>query len=80
MIFGKKKLKFFYICLILEKLINKKYFLVKEKFSLVFKKIFPFILDEKYFLKVMKKLEISYYLLIILNLVFKLLIPIYILF
>jgi hypothetical protein len=43
-------------------------------------KRFPFILGEKHFLKVVKNLEISYYLLIISNLVLKLLIAIYILF
>jgi hypothetical protein len=32
--------KFFFVCLILEKLGNEKYFLVKEKFSLVFRKVF----------------------------------------
>jgi len=31
---------FFCVCLLLKKLINKKYFLVKEKLSLVFRKIF----------------------------------------
>jgi hypothetical protein len=41
---------------------------------------FPFILDGKYFLEVVKTLEISYYLLIISHLVLKLLIAIYILF
>jgi len=43
-------------------------------------KCFPFILGGKQFLKVVKNLEISYYLLIISNLVLKLLIAIYILF
>jgi hypothetical protein len=43
-------------------------------------KCFPFISGEKYFPEVVKNLEISYYLLIISNLVFKLLIAIYILF
>ena len=32
--FGKLIFKFFYIYLLLEKLINKKYFLIEEKFSL----------------------------------------------
>jgi len=66
--------------LLLEKLVNEKYFLIKEKFGLVFKKIFFFILDGKHFLKIMKNLEMSYYLLIISNLILKLLIVIYILF
>ena len=43
-------------------------------------KCFPFIFDGKHFLKVMKNLEMSYYLPIISNLVLKLLIVIYILF
>jgi hypothetical protein len=44
------------------------------------KKCFPFILGGKHFLEVVKNLEMSYYLLIILNLALKLLIVIYILF
>jgi hypothetical protein len=44
------------------------------------RKCFPFILGEKHFLEVVKNLEMSYYLLIISNLVLKLLIVIYILF
>ena len=43
-------------------------------------KCFPFIMDGKHFPEVVKILEISYYLLIISNLVLKLLIAIYILF
>jgi len=43
-------------------------------------KCFPFILGGKHFPEVVKKLEMSYYLLIISNLVLKLLIAIYILF
>jgi len=43
-------------------------------------KCFPFILGGKHFLEVVKNLEMSYYLLIISNLVLKLLIAIYILF
>jgi hypothetical protein len=39
-------------------------------------KYFPFILGGKHFLEVVKNLKISYYLLIISNLVFKLLIAI----
>jgi len=41
-------------------------------------KCFPFILGEKHFLEDVKNLEMSYYLLIISNLVLKLLIDIYI--
>jgi hypothetical protein len=61
----------------LEKLVNKKYFPVKEKFDLISRKIFSFILDGKHFLEVVENLEISYYLLIISNLILKLLIDIY---
>jgi len=43
-------------------------------------KYFPFILDGKHFLQVVKNLEMSYYLLIISNLILKLLIAICILF
>jgi len=43
-------------------------------------KCFPFILDGKHFLEVVKNLEMSYYLLIISNLILKLFIAIYILF
>jgi hypothetical protein len=74
-------LKFFYICLPLKMLVNKKYFLVKEKFSLVFIKVFSWkIWTENTFRKLWKKLEISYYLLIISNLILKIFIAIYILF
>jgi hypothetical protein len=44
------------------------------------RKCFPFILGEKHFPEVVKNLEISYYLLIISNLILKILIAIYILF
>jgi hypothetical protein len=40
-------------------------------------KCFPFILREKHFIEIVKKLEISYYLLIITNSIFKFLIAIY---
>jgi hypothetical protein len=73
-----------YVCLLLEKLVNKKYFLinkkyfpVKQKFGLISRKIFSFYFRRKHFLKVVKNLKISYYLLIISNLVLKLLIAIY---
>jgi uncharacterized protein YpbB len=49
LIFEKLFLKFFYVYLILQKLVNEKYFsvnekhfLVKEKFGLVFRKVFSF--------------------------------------
>jgi len=88
-IFKKLFLKYFYVYLLLEKLVNKKYFLVNEKyflvknkFILVFRKVFFFILSGKHFLENVKNLEISYYFLIISNLILKLLIDIciYILF
>jgi hypothetical protein len=57
-IFRKSVFKLFYICLLLEKLVNekhfsvnKKHFPVKEKFGLVFRKVFPFILGGKHFPK-----------------------------
>jgi len=77
-VLGKSLSKLSFVCLPLEKFANGKHFSVKEKFSLVFRKVFFFILDGKHFLKVVKKLKISYYLLIISNLILKLLIAIYI--
>ena len=76
---GKLLSKLSYVYLSLEKLVNRKHFLVKEKFSLVFRKVF-FFLGKRHFQEVVKYLEISYYLLIISNLVLKLLIAMYILF
>jgi len=76
-------LNFFYDYLLLKKLINKKYFLIKKIwFGLVWfsEKYFPFILGRKHFPEFVKKLEMSYYLWIISNLILKLLIAIYILF
>jgi hypothetical protein len=58
----------------------KNIFQSKEILAWFSRKCFPFILGGKHFLKVVKNLEISYYLLIISNLVLKLLIAIYILF
>ena len=52
----------------------------KENLAWFSGKCFPFILGGKHFLEVVKNLEMSYYLLIISNLVLKLLIAIYILF
>jgi len=72
--------KFFCVYLLLEKLINRKHFLLKKNLAWFSGKYFPFILNGKHFLEVMKNLEKSYYLLIISNLVLKLLIAIYILF
>ena len=42
-------LNFFCVCLFLEKLINKKYFPIKEKFSLVSRKVFSFYFERKTF-------------------------------
>jgi hypothetical protein len=39
--------KLFYIYLSLEKLINKKYFLVKKKFGFIFRKVFSFYFERK---------------------------------
>jgi hypothetical protein len=44
---------------IIRKIGKKKYFLVKEKFSLVFKNVFLKNLDGKHFLEIVKNLEIS---------------------
>jgi hypothetical protein len=74
---GKLFFKFFYVCLPLEKLVNGKHFLIKGKFGFIFRKVFLFILGGKHFAEVVKILKISYYLLIISNLVLKLLIAIY---
>ena len=60
--------------------VNRKYFLIKKNLAWFLRKCFPFILDGKHFPEVVKNLEISYYLLIISNLIIKLLIIIYILF
>ena len=49
----------------------------KKNLTSFLKKCFPFILGEKYFPEIMKNLKISYYLLIMSNLVLKLLITIY---
>jgi hypothetical protein len=70
----------FFIFVVKKKLVNKKYFPVKKNLVWFPEKYFPFILGGKHFLKVVKNLEISYYLLIISNLILKLLIAIYILF
>jgi hypothetical protein len=85
--FGKVFFKLFCVCLSIEKLVNGKYFpvnekhfSVKEKIGLVSRKVFFFYFRRKHFPEVVINLEISYYLLIISNLVFKLLIAIYILF
>jgi len=80
----KSFFKLFCFYLLLEKLVNGKYFSVngkhfpvKEKFGLVSRKVFFFYFGGKHFLEVVKNLEMSYYLLIISNLIIKLLIAIY---
>jgi len=55
----------------------KNIFYPKGKFKLVFRKVFFFILDGKYFFKIIKDFKISCYLLIISNLILKLFIAIY---
>ena len=63
---------------VIRKVGQRKIFFSQRKIWLYFQgKCFPFISDEKYFLKVMKNLEILYYLLIISNLILKFLIDIY---
>jgi hypothetical protein len=60
--FGKLFSKLFYVCLLLEKLVNekhflvnRKYFLVKEKFGLVFRKVFSFYFEGKIFFRSCEK-------------------------
>jgi len=77
---GKLLSKFFYVCLSLRELVNGKYFSVKRKFTLFPGKCFPEKFGRKTLSGVVKNLEMSYYLLIISNLVLKILIAIYILF
>ena len=80
MVSGKSFSKLSCVCLPLEKLVNGKHFPVKRNLVWFSGKCFPFILNGKHFPEVVKKLEMSYYLLIISNLILKLLIAIYILF
>jgi hypothetical protein len=75
---GKPLSKLSCVCLPLGKLVTGKHFTVKGKFGLISRKVFSFYF--KHFLEAVKNLEMSYYLLIISNLVLKLLIAIYILF
>jgi len=49
------------VCLSLEKLVNGKHFLVKEKFGLVSRKVFSFYFGRKTLPKVLKNLEMLYY-------------------
>jgi len=79
-VFGKPLSKLSRVCLSLEKLVNGKYFLVKENFAWFSGKCFPKKFGRKTLSGSFENLEMSYYLLIISNLVVKLLIAIYILF
>jgi len=72
--FLKIILNFFYIYLLLKKLVNEKYFSIKENLVWFSEKYFPFILGGRNFPKILKNLEMSYYLLIISTLILKLLI------
>jgi hypothetical protein len=74
-IFWKSLSKLFYICLLLRKLINEKYFLVKENLNWFWGKRFFFLWKTLY--KSCKKFKISCYLLIISNLILNLLFAIY---
>jgi hypothetical protein len=47
LVFEKSFSKFFCICLLLEKLVNEKYFSVNEKFKLVSRKVFSFYFEPK---------------------------------
>jgi hypothetical protein len=57
MIFWKSLSKLARICLPLEKLVNEKYFLVKEKFGLVFRKVFFFYFELKILSRSCKKFK-----------------------
>jgi len=46
-VFEKLFLNFFYIYLLLKKLVNRKHFPVNEKFSLVSRKVFSFYFERK---------------------------------
>jgi len=74
MVSGKPLSKFSCVCLSIGKLVNGKHLAWFPG------KCFPFILGGKHFPEIVKNLKMSYYLLIILNLVLELLIAIYILF
>jgi len=76
--FGKSLSKLSCVCLPLEKLVNEKNFPVKKIWLGFQESVFLENLGRKHFPEVVKNLEMSYYLLIISNLVLKLLIAIYI--
>jgi len=77
---GKPLSKLSCVFLTLEKLVNRKHFQSKENLAWFPRNVFLENLSGKHFLEVVKNLEISYYLLIISNLILKLLTAIYILF
>jgi hypothetical protein len=80
-IFRKLFFKLSCVCLSVQKLVNGKHFPVNWKIWLGFQEsVFMKNLGGKHFPEIVKNLEMSYYLLIISNLVLKLLIAIYILF
>jgi hypothetical protein len=76
-VFWKPLSKLSCVCLLLEMLVNRKHFPIKEKFGLISRKVFSFYFGRKTLFRSCENLEISYYLLIISNLVLKLLIDIY---
>ena len=76
--FKKLFFKFSCVCLPLKKLDNEKHFPVKKTLAWFQESVFLKNLGGKHFSKVVKNLEMSYYLLIISNLVLKLLIAIYV--
>jgi hypothetical protein len=78
-VFWKLFFKFSCVCLLLEKLVNGKYFPFKEKFGLISRKIFFFYFGRKTLFRSCEKFRNIYHinLLIMSNLVLKLLISIY---
>jgi hypothetical protein len=70
-------LNFFSCLFIFIKISKRQTLFTQKKIGLVFKKVFFLILGIKHFLEIIENLEISYYLLIISNLVLNILIIIY---
>jgi len=73
---GKPLSKLSSVCLPLEKLVNGKHFPVKEKFGLVFRKVFSWKIWAENTFRKLWKIKKCHYLLIISNLIIKLLIVI----
>jgi hypothetical protein len=69
--------KFFLYLFIIRKIDSYIFYQKKKNLVLFLEKYFSFILDGKHFPEIMKNLKISYYLLIISNLILKLLIAKY---